>query len=192
MNDFLKKMFIDEAKPALNRHSGSGGSNGYDVYFTLEYKIQTNDNINIDLSNATFNNPDNIPIFVAYEDVETGELSQFSPLNKNTNDLMLTTYGDDRGAVSNDYISLYDPEYDTYQSYCVKLSDIVGKQIPTINNVVLSRKSNDSNADGIRCSESVIELDGNYYLGHTGISLSDNYSTETVDVSLILVPFKIV
>lgn len=26
MNDFLKKMFIDEAKPALNRHSGSGGS----------------------------------------------------------------------------------------------------------------------------------------------------------------------
>lgn len=25
MNDFLKKMFIDEAKPALNRHSGSGG-----------------------------------------------------------------------------------------------------------------------------------------------------------------------
>lgn len=26
MNDFLKKMFIDEAKPALNRHSGTSGS----------------------------------------------------------------------------------------------------------------------------------------------------------------------
>lgn len=28
MNDFLKKMFIDEAKPALDRHSGSGSSGG--------------------------------------------------------------------------------------------------------------------------------------------------------------------
>jgi hypothetical protein len=26
MDDFLKKMFIDEAKPALNRHSGNGGT----------------------------------------------------------------------------------------------------------------------------------------------------------------------
>lgn len=28
MDDFLKKMFIDEAKPALNRHSGNGGTGG--------------------------------------------------------------------------------------------------------------------------------------------------------------------
>lgn len=30
MNDFLKKMFIDEVKPALNRHSGSDESGGWE------------------------------------------------------------------------------------------------------------------------------------------------------------------
>lgn len=36
MNNYLKKMFIDEAKPALNRHSGSGGA-------TEEFNINISD-----------------------------------------------------------------------------------------------------------------------------------------------------
>lgn len=48
MNDFLKNMFIDEAKPALDRHSGGGG-------FEEEFDINVSDLVFSD-TGITINN----------------------------------------------------------------------------------------------------------------------------------------
>ena len=59
MNNYLHDMFIDEAKPALNKHSGSGGSYDGEIDYSKIEKIVTDylidnppefDSTNVDLT----------------------------------------------------------------------------------------------------------------------------------------------
>ena len=59
MNDFLKNMFINEAKPALNRHSGGAGGSGdekviYELDFSNVAEMEAiNKGVVINLNDAT-------------------------------------------------------------------------------------------------------------------------------------------
>jgi hypothetical protein len=160
MDDFLKKMFIDEAKPALNRHSGNGGTGGGgsdEIYIPLWYESIAS-NVVLDLSNSTFNNPDQIPIYEQSINVldEEAPPSSITPSSDDISlEMIMMSNGhfDTGSNIGSLYVNIMDASEvevtGTIKMYYVKLKDLVGKQVPYIGNVLITKSDESHNNFGM-------------------------------------------
>lgn len=112
-----------------------------EVYVPIKFEILHIGNVNIDFSNAVFNNPDNVPIYketTKLEVVDSAYQLKYSfGLKDSSEEISFKTDSGNNGIY---YYNRYtSSNTETGVDYFIKLNDLINKETPYLSNVILSQ-----------------------------------------------------
>lgn len=148
--DKIKVKNLDDAVANLQ---GGGGSD--EIYIPLYYESIAS-NAALDLSNSTFNNPDQIPIYEQSINAldEEAPPSSITPSSDDISlEMMSNGHFESGSNIGSLYVNIMNASEvevtGTIKMYYVKMKDLVGKQVPYIGNVLITKRDESLNNFGM-------------------------------------------